>query len=1760
MSSNPASSAYFCVEPLKSRFAANLSRALREQLINDQEYQQLGKLLSAADSEVFVGSGLRVDQLMVEDGTPMADEWSDALVISPVGAGDSQVYLDTLLHGLKRFPNRSALLNALEGDIPTAVKPAFELRLIEGDLFEQRMQRVIDHQVERLRELSTRLRHLPSLDWALSTSLRQHAGTSLPEAASTLSTPLVQVSGAGTASSAVSLRNQTLVQTASDRLAGQPLPVSRRSYLRANGQVVDATHSKHYDQWLVDAVSGLIPVYESLLGDYWQHRDASGQTPRALAASGVAAGFRQALLHGQHTGFLGAEEFTLLSSLLDPASGNAKSSIVCKRLSLVVNGRQPLKLVGLISMADHSLPDLFVYSALHGIRRFASYQALADHYGTRQGRSELQVHLSFNEYPLLNLDDALNIQAYALEHPVFMDAIDAIIALQKRNLGLVLAGGFIDAASAAAKIDDALDVRHLIDRRLASFDDGGRWLRAPGAFAQRWSLAPLLTPARDALSDLTWTQRIAELAQKIQWLDRTPVGIGECARQMLNEYLAILPGPPLDASDLCVRAPSATPADEEDSLDAQPSESATTLLTLVDFALEKASGYRTQRLPLTASVASVLPGHAPPEPVPTLTPEVINLMVARVSSTLEAQFMKRFARYANRPVRSEVQQLIPAEVAKGFLSDVLRLEYELQVRFQKIASRDLQMLEQVINRPTRSMRLSQGDEHVEVYSVYLDIDANQEPVLISNLFVMHRPVHSHEPFLCWSAVSGVETFRSAAALRGRLDRRLFLAASRERWLALISEPQRDRVRTHLEQPDLAPLGLQFNRIDDDFIEALLQVDLRLQRNNVEQALQRALQAPMPAQVLERLTLMARSDERKSCSLDTLAAAIQRQVLESTLPLWLSAASIDDLGIYVGLLQQFYLNDNPGETFLPYLPSLQGFAREQLINYLNMDYPHQVPDPDLITVTFTQYLPSPVPIGETPSAIPAATVVNRESLTQFALNHFSNVEGAVLMVRFPDDLPIPEFIAPGYFKALVHRLDVGKHYRDLLAAKSEVDSPGYRIGLRRFIARIPARMLLVACEMKLQKQLSAQAYDCLQNLLDMPDSVAREAALDQNVTLRPMRLLAAAGLRPDPVLGVYLIGPVDERRGPIVVHALFNESFTFKEYAGMAELLLDLQAPGILQTLVLGRVDPALRKRYDHGGFREAHIPWSTEGYLDGPTQSPGPTLLVGEPVSGNILHYLFDQTLEVLKDICRKQTVTTAEDDWKSLVNLMSLGAEQVLSFLPGHLGLMLAAWQSHSLFKASADSAYARRWGQALSEFTAALGVLMVNRQHAHSEHLVTELSQREQVPTEPGRSDLSQDEVLTPDFSWNNPVLISPFRSRLKALEVREIALHDLEYDSLLNLYTDPHTQSQYAAIGGRVYCVTADTAQWRVVGPNGEQGPLVRLDVNQQWQFDLRLGLRGGGGRQTHFQSLESRDSVDHILIVEAQGMSEIRAVYHERASMIVEANVQARRYLENCLFNLVPVRRGILQGRTNHLICEFFGVRWLPPVLLTMLRDKVRKLYLAVTDPSLTSLSSRRYVVGSNKPGNESTAAFISTSDPEKRIYLTERFFDAPGYSLKDPAQLGGFSALAHYRAGTLIHEMAHLFCDAHDIADLDSSAPFPDLLDDSHPASKAIKDELSTLRATALSHNTPADRLFRKHDSSGWRDITDEDGAMKASILRITGTTSLAKARDVFLNDPQKRSEVILSNADSVAVLVMNLGRMRVLPETGSSVSITSGDE
>jgi hypothetical protein len=264
------------------------------------------------------------------------------------------------------------------------------------------------------------------------------------------------------------------------------------------------------------------------------------------------------------------------------------------------------------------------------------------------------------------------------------------------------------------------------------------------------------------------------------------------------------------------------------------------------------------------------------------------------------------------------------------------------------------------------------------------------------------------------------------------------------------------------------------------------------------------------------------------------------------------------------------------------------------------------------------------------------------------------------------------------------------------------------------------------------------------------------------------------------------------------------------------------------------------------------------------------------------------------------------------------------------------------------------------------------------------------------------------------------------------------------------------------------------------------------------------------------------------------------------MINEGRQQAIRYVEDSLFNLSPANSSPrLSTEALQLIADFFGVPTPDDVLLAAVRKTLSQLYVGIIDPSLSLYSSKRYVVGSNRPGYESTMAFVMKTDPKRRIYLTERFFQVPPFRLKSESVMRHrFDVGAHYRAASLIHELAHQVNQAHDIAYVESSAPFPDLLADPVGPEDTFKAELARLQTRSLSHRTDPGELFVTFDKTLWRDLNDWDGEGKQAVLQITGQPTLELARAVFLNDARKRSEVILKNADSIALLVVTLGRRR----------------
>lgn len=285
------------------------------------------------------------------------------------------------------------------------------------------------------------------------------------------------------------------------------------------------------------------------------------------------------------------------------------------------------------------------------------------------------------------------------------------------------------------------------------------------------------------------------------------------------------------------------------------------------------------------------------------------------------------------------------------------------------------------------------------------------------------------------------------------------------------------------------------------------------------------------------------------------------------------------------------------------------------------------------------------------------------------------------------------------------------------------------------------------------------------------------------------------------------------------------------------------------------------------------------------------------------------------------------------------------------------------------------------------------------------------------------------------------------------------------------------------------------------------------------------------------------------IHAVGMDAIRRFYPRQSSMITQSLKLATLYLQNSRDNLLLLAPDISSpSRTLKLVKELFGLQTLTAEHIERITSVVDKLLSALLDPSLRCASSTRFVIGSQSPSQRKTIgdalAFTVIPDPAQRLYLTKYFFNTQleyGRLLTQPFDIG-----AHARAVTLIHELSHLILNTMDIAYLDATHPFHDLIADDTQIGLDIKAGLKKRQNDTLSINTPRSELFQimnivtglKADPIAG---TDSESLLN-HILTVTGGQTLDDARRIFLTNPLKRVESILSNADSVALLLSKMGR------------------
>ncbi|WP_062390825.1 dermonecrotic toxin domain-containing protein [Pseudomonas abietaniphila] len=1738
------SAPYFHDASLRQRFGIALDSALHAQQISADEHQWLQGLLHEDAGDAT--DPVRVDGLTLDSNRPTPFELAAALLMSHGNGSQPQVYLYTLARGIERFEHRIDLLNALQTYFADADSSAgFEYEKLDGDPFQTQMLSIVDYQAEHVGRLTDILAQTPLLSDALASALTQKLSRCLPGLTFDPMHQLLQVVQRGSLGDAdVVLMTQTLTQAAEEDLRGMKLlPGIERRFLKPDGQPLDESDTRLMAQALIDAVKQVVTSYGELLKVFWGANVMHPRTTRDHAIESFDASVRHTIYGRLQQGGLSALARETLYALMRsrqgalPAQGNAR----LQRLTLVDSAGTSHPLAGTFAIQLGNEPDAALlwylpHHALHSFKDLASLRAFA---ASAQGGEWLRPSLALENQSILLEPQGWRLDLQTIEASLFAERVDSIIAMQMRNLShaLQLSGTW---EGLSTMVDDALDVRLLLDPRQLQFS-ARRWRHTSFSFSAVWQNGInddlVQVQAADPRSEPapSWVEQTQRLDDRAAQLWDIGDGLSLYCKETLQRYLSVLSTVCLAPESIQIQwqAPAHTDAAGSVPL-LERSGQTTVTVDLVSLLIERISGYRTEAINADAVIKLLTESGGADVALEGIDVVLVNHLLDCAAVDFNASYL-RFVEQARVGLRRDGNlRWSPDEAARYLREDIVRLDLAVKRRTVDLGSNEEAMVRQILERPVRSLRSRLMGPVAEAFLVTVLYD-NNRAVPLSDMLMVCYPQDDDVSVVLWDGIKGWKRFPSINQMQRYLRNQL-QGTSREQLLALAGEYDRALLLNHLQKPSGNAVSIRLDRVDDHVFESLQRRALDHQQQGVKQACVKGQRYRAQADLYVRMAFDAARDSYLQNAVDALSARIDSALIAALLPDWLLQAKGADQFLYARRLHRFNQCITGKPDFLFDIPSLQSYSRARLVDRLSKDFPDQTWSPDQILVTVRRYVAGLPSAGQIPSGIPAAEVVNSESLTDYALNRFVTVQDAALSVSSEDQPMAAELLTPDYLRTLITDLDVGGGYMALLEKALTPKSPDYVLRRQYFFDQVPALLQVRTLEKKLQGILSQRGYDYVEAVIAMPDGIAREPVDGVPVIISPLQLVADRGMTPDGVPGVYLVCGRDPASGPVVLQTIFSSEFSFKEYVSIEALLQDIRSNEALQRLLLARLDPITRRRYAEGGFVEPHLPFSVEGFADVPFETPGPVTLELAEQKGNALGFMFSNAVHVLLNIGQENTVTNAEASAASTRFLMTLGVEQMMNLLPGKMGALVALFQSETLLRASAASASGKRWGEALSEFSAALGVLATAREQAEDDLI------------EEGESAADPEvglEDTTTSFSWFDPKLTPAQSQRLRALEVRDIALDDLERDELLNLYTDAGGNQFYASVSGKVYRVTraTDQAQWMIVGNDGTPGPRLKLDVNQRWQLDLSLGLKGGGGLLTRIRSEIVELDVDAVMVVQASGMPEIRMLYRDKARRIGEAHLKSKRYLETCLDNLHVHKRGEpLDPRVNQILADFFGTATPDQSLLDEVESMIKRLYDEIMSASLSPFSSARYVVGLNREGQERTSGFVIKDDPKKRIFLTDGFFQVLPFSLNEQARIEGFELGAHFRSATLIHELSHLVADTYDIAYLETSAPYPDLLAEDNADNIKLKEDLSYLHSRGLSHLTEKDDLFLRLDDDHWRDMVRDDGDGFKAILRITGTRKLNAARDVFLADTLKRRKVLLSNADSVTLLILLLGR------------------
>ncbi|WP_263263057.1 DUF6543 domain-containing protein [Pseudomonas sp. RIT-PI-S] len=1262
-----------------------------------------------------------------------------------------------------------------------------------------------------------------------------------------------------------------------------------------------------------------------------------------------------------------------------------------------------------------------------------------------------------------------------LQAEPFSNAIEQIRAAQSSDVyDALLRTQGLPVEQVMVPLENALDIRRRLDYRLLALDPTARWIDQRVTQA---SAEPDPTDIPEKEGEVI--ALLGQVRDSRSDISLAQPDVEQVIESLLTPWLAVF-DPALTSEQVSI------------GLDR---EHVHHRFSLSDLLLECVTGRQTAELPETATVQVEGQGE-----LAGLDAASVAFCLGQAVPAFNDRYLAQVDHLYHYGVRVNDLWVSARAVMQRTLEWVLRADLTLAARESWLPTSTLGLLQAALD----------DSASVEAFGIDLEFIKEGTSVRLADVAVLRlkpalsAPHSGDSAVLFWSAALGLQTAPSLDALGERLVEWLSQPGPDNRYLGLLPRVDHALLRVLYDQHTSLALNIAYWPMDGNLLHRLHKSahGRRLQQTiQVQQLLRQGrFGAPLCRVLLDGVAI----DDSLAQAFSRLAQGWVDQQAETVLPGWLLAATPQDQHTFIQYLRDCAQVASPTQDYLEGLPSLEHFANQEVRQRLADDGFGPALDPDRVRIVSRAYIPAPVAIGNLPSAIPAAVSEHEQSLSEAALQPSAWLRETLLLSR-DDGGELPAGLTPLYVRSLVRSLDCGGHYRRLLEGTLGRDSPSFVERRARFTQQMRRQMLVTAFALKLQGVLGAVAFAMIEQVAQAPDDQARRDAGLPGVTLSLLELRAGPGLGLDPCEGVYVL-QAPASNGPVVMFMLYARQAAFVEYPRDELFQRALRTDDSLQAALLERIDPVRRPIYADGGLARPHLNrFFPEAFTD-LISTVAPAEWVTTPVTGNAFHRLYEDNLDLLRSMARAQTISAEEARWQDLRYLVGLAVEQGSMFLPIPVAAVIGLWQSRQLAGAALAAARNRKWGQALSEMVAA----MVN--------LLSVAAPGPHAGTPPHA------------LAWGpGGQLPSTLRRRLAAMEVTDQALAQLMPVADLPLYRQGN--QHYASVEGKVFQVAQQAGQWRILDRDQQWGPSIHLGPNNRWQ--LELNLRGGGPVASRYRRERVVDSFKDQFVVTERGLREIRRFKPSLAAQLEGSLIDAQRILHRAERKLAMPER--ISPATRAVLEDTFGPGEATPLLVKRLHSLIEELYAEAVTTSLRD--GERWVLCTATPGNELNVAFIVNTDPKRRIFLSDTFFDPSVVTSVSPSALqAGFDPLRYLQSTVLIHELSHWSLKTDDFTYLGLSTPYFDLVDPAVWQSDRVQIEADR---RGLAFDTPASRLF---GFLSGEQLGSADRSTLRHLLALTRQKDLPGAIAMYQANPSVRNDVILSNADSLTWLALQLGR------------------